>query len=515
VAEVSESAGFTDWMAVAAGTIGSLMATLDSSIVNAALPTIQGEIGASQDEGTWITTAYLVAEIIMIPLAGWLVRIVGLRTFLIVCAALFTAFSALCGVSTNLTVMVIGRIGQGFTGGALIPTALTIISTRLPAAQRPIGIGIFGLVAVLGPVIGPILGGYLTETYSWHYAFFINLPIGVGLVMLVIATLPDSKKDFALFFRADWLSVIGLTLFLGAFTVVLEEGQRERWFESDLIVRLSVVSAIGFVIMVWGQITAKEPVIRMRIIFTRAFGSVFLLSLVVGAALYGITYILPQFLSQLHNYNSYQSGQVTLLVGLPSVLLMVIFPLLLRKVDIRLLVGSGFVFYAIGCAMSSHITQATSGQNFIWSLLVIGAGQFFSLIFLNQAASSAVSEEYAEDASGLFNAARNLGGSVGLAIIKTMVQRRTWFHSEAFSDAMTHNAPNAQAYVQQQIQQQGMGDPATGLARTYANLNQLFQTMGTAYAYADVFWLFTVVMLISLPFCLLLRPLPDNMEVAG
>jgi DHA2 family multidrug resistance protein len=502
-------------MAVAAGTIGSLMATLDTSIVNAALPTIQGEIGASQDEGTWITTAYLVAEIVMIPLAGWLVRIVGLRLFLIVCSVAFTAFSALCGLSDTLIVMIIGRLGQGFTGGALIPTALTIISTRLPPAQRPGGIAIFGLVAVLGPVVGPVLGGYLTEAISWHYAFFINLPIGVGLVFLVITTMPESKRDLGLFFRADWWSVIGLTLFLGALTVVLEEGQRERWFESDLIIKLSAASTVGFLVMLWGQFTAKEPVIHMGIIFQRAFGSVFVLSLVVGAALYGVSYIMPQFLSQLHNYNSLQSGEVTLLLGVPSVLLMAVFPLLVRKVDIRALVGLGFILYAVGCYMNARITDATSGQNFIGTLLVIGAGQFFALLFLNQAASSAVSEDLAEDASGLFNAARNLGGSVGLAIIKTVVQRRTWFHSEAFADAMTNNAPNAQAYVAQQVQQQGMGDPIAGLAKAYATLNGRFQTMGTAYAYADMFWLFAVVMLVSLPLVLLLRPLPDNADTAG
>ncbi|EIZ80741.1 RmrB protein [Novosphingobium sp. Rr 2-17] len=502
-------------MAVAAGTIGSLMATLDTSIVNAALPTIQGEIGASQDEGTWITTAYLVAEIIMIPLAGWMVRILGLRNFLIICGTAFTGFSMMCGLSNSLIVMVIGRLGQGFTGGALIPTALTIIATRLPPSQRSSGIAIFGLVAVLGPVIGPILGGYLTETLSWHYAFFINLPIGIGLVALVIATLPDEEKDLGLFFRADWLSVIGMTLFLGALTVVLEEGLRERWFESTFIIKLSIASAVGFIILVWGQLTAREPVIRMGIIFQRAFGSVFFLSLLVGAALYGISYMLPQFLAQLHNYNSLQSGEVTLLLAIPSVLMMGVFPLLVRKVDIRILVAAGFVFYAVGCNMNAYITQETSGQNFIVPLLVIGLGQFLALIFLNQAAASSVSEHLAEDASGLFNAARNLGGSIGLAVIKTVVQSRTWFHSEAFAGGMTRNAPNAQAYIQQQAQQQGGGDMVLGMGRAYASLNNTFQTMGTAYAYADMFWLFSIAMLLCIPFAFLLRPLPNNAEIVA
>ena len=181
-----ERADASAWLAVAAGTIGSFMATLDISIVNAALPTIQGEVGASGTEGTWISTAFLVSEIVMIPLTGWFVRTLGLRTFLLICATLFTAFSVMCGLADSLAMMIAGRIGQGFAGGALIPTALTIVGTRLPPAQQPLGTALFGMTVILGPVIGPLLGGWLTENVSWHYAFFINVPICAGLVALLL-----------------------------------------------------------------------------------------------------------------------------------------------------------------------------------------------------------------------------------------------------------------------------------------------------------------------------------------
>ena len=177
-----ERADLGAWLAVAGGTIGALMATLDTSIINAALPTIQGEIGASGSEGTWISTAYLVAEIVMIPMAGWFEKIFGLRTFLLIVTVLFTIFSMLCGVAHDLNLMIVGRVGQGFTGGAMIPTALSIVATRLPAREQPIGVALFGVTAVLGPILGPVLGGWLTENVSWHYAFFLNVPIGIGLL---------------------------------------------------------------------------------------------------------------------------------------------------------------------------------------------------------------------------------------------------------------------------------------------------------------------------------------------
>jgi DHA2 family multidrug resistance protein len=189
-----EKADLTAWLAVAAGTLGALMATLDISIVNSALPTIQGEIGASGTEGTWVATSYLVAEIVIIPLAAWFQRVLGLRTFLLIAASLFTLFSVACGMATSLTEMIIGRVGQGFTGGALIPTAQTIIAMRLPRSQQPIGIAAFGVTAVMGPVMGPLIGGWLTENVSWHYAFFLNVPVCAALLALLILGLPHEKS---------------------------------------------------------------------------------------------------------------------------------------------------------------------------------------------------------------------------------------------------------------------------------------------------------------------------------
>src|ERR1700684_3705522 len=239
------NASISDWIAVWAGALGALMATLDISITTAALPQIQGAIGANGTEGTWISTGYLMSEIVMIPLAAWLTRVFGLRSFLLTNTVLFTVFSVMCGLSHSLTQMIIGRIGQGFAGGAMIPTAQTIVRTRLPPHQMPIGMTLFGLIVLTGPLLGPVMGGWLAENIDWSWCFFVNVPVGVALVALLYAGLPKGPPDWPQFVNADWLGIVGLSAGLSSLTVVLEEGQRERWFDSPMAVWVTVGSVGG------------------------------------------------------------------------------------------------------------------------------------------------------------------------------------------------------------------------------------------------------------------------------
>lgn len=490
-----EKADVTAWLAVAAGTIGALMATLDTSIVNACLPTIQGEIGASGSEGTWISTAYLVAEIIMIPLAAWFQSIFGLRNFLLIATTLFILFSMWCGVSDSLIQMIIGRVGQGFTGGAMIPTALTIVATRLPPGNRPVGIALFGATAVLGPALGPVIGGWLTVNISWHYVFFLNLPISLALITLLIIGLPHTKPDFGKFADTDILGVSGLILGLGGLTVVLEEGQRERWFESDLIRELSLLSAIGIGLLVLGQFVSKRPVIHLKILLERAFGSVFLMSMAVGAALYGILYIIPQFLSAVAGYNSEQSGDIAAISGVPSLVLIAFFPALVKLIDVRLIVAFGLALYGWSCMTDTHLTPTDAGPQFVVGQIVRGAAQFFTLFFLNQAATASVAENLVEDASGLFNAARNLGGSFGLAAIATLQDQRMTFHTARLEESMSANSVIAQT-----------GARTQGLTQIY----EAIQTQAQVMTYSDLYFLLGAAMFLMIPAAFLLKPLPKT-----
>jgi len=500
--EPEKRADTAAWLAVVAGTLGALMATLDVSIVNSSLPTIQGEIGASGTEGTWIATAYLVAEIIIIPLSGWLERLLGLRTFLLIAASLFTFFSIVCGLSTTLPMMIIGRIGQGFTGGALIPTAMTIVATRLPRAQQPIGNALFGATALLGPVVGPVLGGWLTENVSWHYAFFLNLPVGLALITLLMLAIPHQPAKLQLIREADWLGILGLALGLGALTVVLEEGEREQWFSSSLIVTLSFISALGFLLLGLGQIFARKPVIRLRLLLDRQFGSVVAMVTVVGMVIYGTSYVIPQFVSAIAGYNALQAGQVAMLSGIPIMLMMPITPWLIRNVDIRLSVALGLSILALSAWLETGLTATSDGADFVESQLLRGVGTVFCMMFLNQAAIRSVPPEQAGDASGLYNAARNLGGSFALAGVAIIQDQRLWLHSRRLEESLSANSVMVQDYV------------ASNGSAALRMLEATIQTQALTMTYADMFWIMSVGILFVIPLVIFLRPLPKNAPLA-
>lgn len=495
----SDRAETAAWLAVAAGTIGALMATFDISIVNASLPTVQGEIGASGSEGTWIITAYLVAEIVMIPMAGWLERIFGLRRFLLAVTIAFTLFSMLCGVSNDLFGMVVGRIGQGFTGGAMVPMAMTIIATRLPPSQQPLGMALFGMTAVTGPVLGPVMGGWLTENLSWRFAFFINLPIGLGLIALLMLGLPSTRARWRMLAEADYLGIAGLTLGLGGLTVVLEEGQRERWFESPLILSVSAIALAGFGLLVAGQIFSRRPVIQLKILFQRSFGVVFVMSLIMGAALFDVFYLIPQFLSAVAGYNAAQSGNVTMISGIPMIMMLTSFPLLVRLIDLRAAIAFGLVLCSVSCFIDARLSADSAGAQFFWPQVLRGFAQFFAMMYLNQAAASSVAPDLIEDASGLFNVARNLGGSIGLAIVGVLQDQRTAFHASRFAEQISANSLTGQA---------ALADQGAG------RITEQVQDQATVMAFADLFWVLGVALLVIIPLVLFLKPLPKEGSVS-
>jgi DHA2 family multidrug resistance protein len=507
-AERPPNADIGAWLAVAAGTLGAMMATLDISIVNSALPTIQGEIGATGTEATWIATSFLVAEIIVVPLAGWFVKLLGLRRFLLISAIMFTFFSIVCGIADNLTTMIIGRAGQGLAGGGMIPTAMTIIATRLPHHQQPIGTAMFGVTAILGPVIGPVLGGWLTEQWSWHYAFFINIPICALLAALLIIGLPNEKAKPELLGEADWLGLFGLSIGLGCMTVVLEEGNREQWFASAHIVQLTIAAAIGFAMMLVGQFRAKSPIIRLSLMFDRMFGSILVMSVMLGMVIYGSSFVIPQFLAAIADYNALQAGVIVMLSGIPALVMMMLVPLMMRYFDLRLAVGAGLLILALSCWVDTTLTAQAVGSDFVESQILRGIATPMAFLFLNQAAISSVPVQYAADAAGLFNAARNIGGSLALAAIATIQDQRVYLHSRRLEESLQANDISVQDYVA------GM---AQSLGSTEAALRAIGGTIARqalVMTYNDMFWMLAVGIICVSPLVLLLRPLPKDVSMA-
>jgi DHA2 family multidrug resistance protein len=500
-------ASAVDWIAVAAGSLGALMATLDISITNSALPQIQGAVGATGTEGTWISTGYLMSEIVMIPLAAWLTGVFGLRNFLLVNAALFTVFSIMCGASTSLEWMIIGRIGQGFTGGAMIPTAQTIVRTRLPRTQMAIGMTIFGLIVLLGPLFGPVVGGWLAENVSWRWCFFINLPVSIALITLLIVGLPVDKPRWRDFVNADWVGIVGLSIGLSSLIVVLEEGQRNQWFESEEIVICSCLAALGFVLIGISQFVAKRPIMRLSLLRNWNYASVIVIVSAVGAGLYGAAFLVPQFLSNISGYNAEQSGAIMLLAGLPSFLMMPLLPRLLGKVDIRVLVVSGLVCFAVSCLLDTTLTAQSAGGDFVWSQLLRGVGQMLAMMPLNQASMAAVSREDSGDAAGLYNMARNLGGSIGLAIIGVVIDRRSAFHTAAIRESLTANSVPGQEHIAASTASwfARTGDMAYSKMQALDQLAMQIRVQASVITYSETFYVLAVALAACIPLALLLK----------
>ena len=511
-ADAHAHASITDWIAVFGGALGALMATLDISITNSALPQIQGSIGATGTEGTWISTGYLMSEIVMIPLAAWLTRVFGLRMFLLGNTFLFTGFSVMCGLSHSLTQMIIGRIGQGFTGGAMIPTAQTIVRTRLPAHQLPVGMTLFGLIVMVGPLLGPVVGGWLAENVDWSWCFFVNVPVGVALIMLLYAGLPKAVPDWHQFVNADWLGIAGLAAGLSSLTVVLEEGQRENWFDSRMIVWLTVVSAIGIGTLIAGQFVTKKPVVRLSLLANKSYASVIFIVFTVGAGLYCVSYLLPQFLSIIAGYNAEQSGGIMLLSGLPAFAIMPLLPRMLRTLDARLMVIAGLVVFAVSCMFDISLTAQSVGHDFYASQLLRGVGQMLAFMPLNQASMTAVAREETADAAGLYNMARNLGGSVGLALLGVYIDRRNAFHDAFIRESVTansiigqdHIAATAAGFAAQH------GDKAYAHVQAFGQLAGEMHVQAMVMTFSETFYVLGVAMLLCIPLCFFLRARPQQ-----
>src|SRR6266571_4957305 len=317
------------WIAVIGATLGAFMAVLNIQIVNASLADIQGAIGAGIDDGGWISTSYLIAEIIVIPLSGWLAQVFSVRIYLLTNAVLFLALSIACAFAQDLPQMIALRAVQGFTGGVLIPLAFTLIITLLPKAKQPVGLALFALSATFAPAIGPTIGSYLTENWGWEYIFYVNLVPGAIMIGMLWFSLESKPMKLALLREGDWFGIVTMAIGLSALQTVLEEGNKDDWFASSFIVKLSIVATISLAVFLWIELTTKNPLLNLRLLVRRNFGFGLLANFLLGVALYGSVYILPLYLARIQGYNSEQIGFVLAWTGLPQLMLIPLVPRLM------------------------------------------------------------------------------------------------------------------------------------------------------------------------------------------
>jgi DHA2 family multidrug resistance protein len=472
------------------------------------LPYIEGGIGTGGVNGAWVITAYLIGEIIVIPMTDFLSRVFSLRRYLIANTALFLLFSVACGQARTLPEMIVLRGLQGFSGGVLIPLAFTIIVSMLPPSKRPLGLAGYAVTATFAPAIGPTIGGWLTDNYGWPTIFYVNLVPGVLMLAALIYALPRSQAQIALLRRGDWLGIALMAIGLAALQTVLDDGNTYDWFDSPFIVKLSLISAVMLSAFIAVELKRKEPLVHLRLLLRRNFGLGTLGNFLLGFALYGSAYLLPQYLANSQGFDSQQIGEVMAWTGLPQLVVIPFVPALMRRIDSRLLVSVGLMIFAISCFMNLHLDTDYAAPQLLLPDVTRALGQALVMTPLSAIAMVGITAAEAGGASGLFNMLRNLGGAIGTAALETFFTQREQYHSFIINARVSLLQPATRTRLdslQQYFMAHGVPDPAGAMHRALVAVGSSIRAQATYMGYADCFALLGVVLLCAVPTVVMLK----------
>ena len=502
------------WIAVVGSALGAFLAILNIQIVSSSLADIQGAIGAGVDDGGWITTSYLIAEIIVIPLSAWLARAFSLRAYLLTNTFLFLVLSVACAFATNLNQMIVVRFLQGCAGGVLIPLAFTIIMTRLPPSKHPTGLAIYAVSAIFAPSIGPVIGGYCNDTFGWQSIFLINLVPGAVMMAMLWFSIEKAPRQLDLLRKADWAGVVTMAVGLGALETVLEEGNKDDWFGSAFITRLALTAAVALAAFIAIELVRKEPLLHLRLLKRRNFGLGTIANFFFGLSMYGWLYVVPVYLARVQGYNAQQIGGVLIWIGLPQLAILPFIPKVMKWIDPRRLVIAGYALFIAGSLLALNLSGDFSGPQFIWSSLVRAVGQSLVMTPLSVLAVSGVEREHAGSASALFNMLRNLGGAVGIAVLQTVLTQREQFHSDILTsqvsllgDATRQRLDGLAAY----FLRHGVADAAYAHHEAAVAVGRTIRRQASIMAYSDTIILQSVLLGVALLAVLFLKkPVPGG-----
>ncbi|MEZ5855993.1 MAG: DHA2 family efflux MFS transporter permease subunit [Hyphomicrobiaceae bacterium] len=490
--------------------LGMFMAILDIQVVSASLSEIQAGLSASADEISWVQTAYLIAEVVMIPLSGFLSRLVSTRVLFTVCAAGFTASSALCATATSIDQMIIYRALQGFIGGGMIPSVFAAAFTVFPPSKRAVVSPLIGLVATLAPTIGPTVGGYLSHAFSWHWLFLINIVPGIIVSTAVWNLVDFDKPDLKLFDRFDWTGLAAMAVFLGSLEYVLEEGPRYDWLDDPTIATLTATMVIGAAIFFWRALTAPEPIVNIRAFTNRnfAFGSAF--SFIMGIGLYGLTYLYPVYLARIRGYDSLMIGETMFVTGLTMFAMAPVAGRLSQVLDLRVMMVIGFAGFAAGTWLASGITTQWDFWELLLPQMLRGGSLMLCMVPINNLSLGTLPLDQVRNAAGLYNLTRNLGGAVGLAVINTILFDRTDLHVQRLQESVRWGRPVAEETLNGLTQALSrLPDPAlAGLKQ----LSGLVHRQALVMAFADVFLVLTALFASLLVFAFFMRRPPPQAQ---
>jgi MFS transporter, DHA2 family, multidrug resistance protein len=490
----------TTWIAVGGALLGAFLAVLNIQITNTALPYIEGGIGTGGVYGTWISTAYLIGEIIVVPLTDYLSRVFSLRRYLLVNTVLFLVFSVLCGHAHSLSEMIVFRALQGFSGGVLIPLAFTIILSMLPPSKHAAGLAGFSVTATFAPAIGPTIGGYFNDTYGWPWVFYVNIVPGVLMFGALWYSLPKTSMQLHLLRQGDWSGILLMAVGLATLQTVLDDGNVYDWFGSTYIVKLSVIATVALGIFIVLEFFASQPVVDFRLLARRNFGLGTLGVFLLGFTLYASAYLLPQYLAVTQGFDAEQSGEVMAWTGLPQLLVIPLVPLMMKRINARVLVVTGLSVFAVSCLMNVHLDSDYAAPQLFWPDIIRALGQAVVLTPLFAIAMVGITRTEVGAASGLFNMMRNLGGAIGTAAIQTFFTKREQFHSFIIGEHVSLFEPatrNRLADLQNYFMVHGTPSAAGAWHQAVVAVGETVRAQATIMGYADCFALLGGVLLVA------------------
>ncbi|MBL6752041.1 MAG: DHA2 family efflux MFS transporter permease subunit [Nevskia sp.] len=493
------------WLIAPVVALAAFMEVLDISIANVSLPHIAGDLSSSQDESTWVLTSYLVTNAIVMPISGWLSNVFGRKRFFLTCIAGFTASSLLCGLAPNLATLIVLRAVQGATGGGLQPSGQAILADSFPAEKRGMATAIYGIATVFAPAIGPTLGGWITDSFTWRWIFLINVPIGVSLFFLVTALIQDrlpAQRTRASGFSVDWPGFGFIGLSLGCLQVVLDRGQEDDWFASQTIVALTVTAAVSGVLLVWWELRHPHPMVDLRLLRERNFAVSFVLMLMLGFILFGSTFLLPAYTQSLMGYRAIDAGLALTPGGFVIMLLLPVVGRIVNKVDLRLLIAVGLVAVGSGLLWMTRFYLDSPFNEIMLARILQSSGLAFLFIPINNIAFRDVGPEKTNNVSALVNLARNFGGSIGISFASTVLTRREQFHqARAVEYLHTLNPDYADFAAHVGAVLRSPSDSMATLATIYRGAVQ----QATLLAYLDDFKIMALTCFALLPLLLLVH----------
>jgi DHA2 family multidrug resistance protein len=498
------------WIIALAVTLATFMEVLDTSIANVALPHIAGSLSAGQDESTWVLTSYLVSNAIVLPLSGWLSSIIGRKNFYMGCVALFTISSFMCGLAPNLATLIICRVLQGAGGGGLQPSEQAILADTFPPAKRGMAFAVYGMAVVTAPAIGPTLGGWITDNFTWRWIFFINIPVGILSILLTSRLIQDPpyfRRRKLSETKIDYVGLGFVALGLGTLQIVLDKGQRDDWFESHFIVTMTLIAVSALVFVIFWEWTHKDPIIDLHLFRDRTFGISNLLMFMLGFALLGSTLLLPLFSQTLLGYTAQEAGLSLMPGGFTIILLLPLVGFLLSRYTPRWLLLLGLVILSYSLFHMTGFDLTVDFKHVATARMIQAAGMAFLFVPINTAAYAFLPREKNNAASGLMNLARNIGGSVGISVVTTMLDRRAQLHLTNLSSNLSSGNPALRSMLQGAagaLQARG-ADAATATQQAYAMIQGVVARQATMLSYMDCFYFLGWAILLMVPMVFLIK----------